>query len=133
MTIPKHHVAVWLDHHEARILRIASDAFEEDTLLAQGPHVRRHADRNTTEREHPDDAKRFFHDVARALDTADEVLVVGPSTAKLHFLKYVHAHDPQLEPRILGVETVDHPTDRQLAAFARRYFVDADRMRGLTA
>jgi hypothetical protein len=56
----------------------------------------------------------------------------GPSTAKLQFLKYVHAHEPKLEQRIVGMETVDHPTDAQLAAFARRYFRAADRMRGLT-
>jgi hypothetical protein len=46
-------------------------------------------------------------------------------------LKHVHAHDPKLEARIVGVETVDHPTDGQLAAFARRYFQAADRMLGL--
>jgi hypothetical protein len=34
-----------------------------------------------------------------------------------------------LEPKIVGVETVDHPTDGQLVAHARRYFHAADRMR----
>ena len=127
-----HHVAVWLDHHEARVFRIERDTFDEATFRAPRHHVRRHPDRNAAERNHPDDAKRFFHDVAAALDSAEEVLVVGPSTAKLHFLNYVHAHDPKLEQRIVGIETVDHPTDAQLAAFARHYFHRTDRMRGLT-
>jgi len=30
--------------------------------------------------------------------------------------------------RIVGVETVDHPSDRQLVAHARRYFKADDRM-----
>jgi hypothetical protein len=50
------------------------------------------------------------------------ILVVGPSTAKLHFLRLLHTHDRVLESRIVGIETVDHPTDRQLAAYVRTYF-----------
>lgn len=126
------HVAVWLDHHEARVFRIARDSFDEATFQRGAHHhVRRHPNRNAGAR-HPDDAKRFFHEIARALEQADEVLVVGPSTAKLEFLKYVHAHDPRLQARIVGVEAIDHPTDPQLAAFARSYFHRVDRMRGLT-
>ena len=131
-SVPNHHVAVWLDHREARVFRIAKDAFEESTLRDAHHHVRRDTSRQAVDGKHPDDPKPFFHDVARTLDEADEVLVVGPSTAKLQFIKYAHAHDPKLVQRIVGVETVDHPTDPQLAAFARHYFHGADRMRGLT-
>jgi stalled ribosome rescue protein Dom34 len=73
-------------------------------------------------KDHPDDAKRFFHEVARALDRADEILVVGPSTAKIEFVKYMHKNDHARDPRILGVETIDHPSDARLAAYARLYF-----------
>jgi stalled ribosome rescue protein Dom34 len=131
-SVPNHHVAVWLDHEEARVFRIAKDTFEESTLRDPHHHVRRDTSRQAVDGKHPDDPKAFFHDVARTLDEADEVLVVGPSTAKLQFIKYAHAHDPKLVQRIVGVETVDHPTDPQLAALARRYFHGADRMRGLT-
>ena len=59
-----------------------------------------------------------------------EVLVVGPGAAKLEFIKHVHKRDHALEPKIIGVETVDHPTDGQLVDFVRRYFRAADRMLG---
>ena len=36
-----------------------------------------------------------------------------------------------LVEKIIGVETVDHPTDNQLVAHARRYFRAADKMLGL--
>jgi stalled ribosome rescue protein Dom34 len=132
MTPPaSHHAAVWIDHQEARVFHVESASFDEATLRAPPQHhLKRHSDRTAAEKNHPDEAKHFFHDVARALDSADEILVVGPSTAKLQFLKYVHAHEPKLEQRIVGLETVDHPTDAQLAAFARHYFHRADRMRG---
>jgi hypothetical protein len=50
------------------------------------------------------------------------------STAKLQFVRYLHAHAPAVEARIVGVETSDHPTDAQFAAVARRYFCVPDRM-----
>jgi stalled ribosome rescue protein Dom34 len=131
MTASHHRVAVWLDHHEAHFFRIESDASEASTLPASHHHVRRHPDRNAVHPDHPDDMKRFFREVAAAVDSADEILVVGPSTAKLQFVRYVNAHAPKLEPRIVGVETVDHPTDAQFAALARRYFCVPDRMTGL--
>jgi stalled ribosome rescue protein Dom34 len=131
MTPPaSHHAAVWLDHQEARVFRIESASFDEATLRDPQHHLKRRTEGSMAEKSHPDDVKHFFHEVARALDSADEVLVVGPSSAKLQFLKYVHAHDPKLEQRIVGIETVDHPSDAQLAAFARHYFHGADRLRG---
>ena len=50
------------------------------------------------------------------------ILVVGPSVTKLRFLRYAQEHDRALESRIAGIETVDHPTDRQIVAYARNYF-----------
>ena len=47
---------------------------------------------------------------------------MGPSTAKLELVKHVHKHDHQLVGRIIGVETADHPTDKQIVAHARAYF-----------
>jgi hypothetical protein len=55
--------------------------------------------------------------------------VVGPAQAKLLLIKHIHAHDHALVDKIIGVETVDHPTDGQLVAYARKYFAAADRMR----
>jgi stalled ribosome rescue protein Dom34 len=127
------HVAVWMDHREARIFHVLAETFSKATIEAPHRHVHRHPKGEETDKnrdkEHPDDVHRFFHDVARALDDAEEVLVVGPSTAKLHFIKYVHRHDHVLESRIVGLETVDHPSDGQLVAHAKEYFKAADRMR----
>jgi stalled ribosome rescue protein Dom34 len=127
------HVAVWMDHREARIYRVVAGTFSKAIIDAPSRHVHRHPKGQETDKnrdkEHPDDAHRFFHDVARALDDAEEVLIVGPSTAKLHFVRYVHRHDPGLESKVVGLETVDHPSDGQLVAYAKHYFKAADRMR----
>jgi hypothetical protein len=43
-------------------------------------------------------------------------------------IKHLHAHDPKIADKVVGVETIDHPTDGQLVAYARKYFVAKDRM-----
>jgi hypothetical protein len=124
------HMVVWIDHSEARIFHVDGSNLDEKTLHAPTHHVHRHPKGGTAEHNHPDDAHRYFQQVARALDGAGRVLVVGPSTAKLQFIHYAYKHDPTLEPRIAGVETVGHPTDGQLVAYAKRYFAADDRMQG---
>jgi len=54
--------------------------------------------------------------------------VVGPAQAKLQLIKHIHARAPDMVKNIVGVETVDHPTDGQLVAYARKYFVAKDHM-----
>lgn len=122
------HVAVWIDHNEAKIYHIDAKSFDASNVLAPGRHVRRHPT-VTAEHNHPADAKHFYDDVVNALADAEAILVVGPGVAKLELIKHVHKHHAALEPKIIGVETVDHPTDGQLVAHARRYFHAADRMR----
>ena len=124
-----HHAAVWIDHHEAKVFRVNVDGFDVSIVESPHHHVHRHPI-GSEEKTHPTDAKHFFREVARALDQTDEILVVGPATAKLEFIRYLHKEARALEPKVVGVETVDHPTDGQLAAYARRYFLAADRMRG---
>jgi stalled ribosome rescue protein Dom34 len=71
----------------------------------------------------------FYHEIVEALKGAQEILVVGPANAKLNLIKHIQNHDQQMTDKVIGVETVDHPTDGQLIASARKYFIAADRMR----
>ena len=120
------HVAIWLDHAEARVFHIQAEEVEEATFFAASEKShRRHAREH--DKAHPDDEKHFFHDIARSIEGNDGVLVVGPSTAKLAFLRYLHTHDQAVERSVVGVETVDHPTDKQIVAYARAYFAPGQR------
>src|ERR1019366_2491154 len=121
------HIAVWLDHKEARTFAFQPDSADELTVLGP-PHNDHHKWTRGQEgiKEHPEDLKRFFHDRVQALQGVESLLVVGPGSAKLEFLRYVHTHDLTLEAAIVGIETVDHPTDGQIVAFARKYFKRVD-------
>jgi stalled ribosome rescue protein Dom34 len=122
------HAVIWIDHQEARIFHVHPDAADETIVLAPQHHMHRHPKGRGDAREHPDDAARFFGEVARALDGVDAILIVGPSSAKLEFLRYAHEHARRLESQVVGIETADHPTDGQIVAHARRYFKASDRM-----
>jgi len=55
------------------------------------------------------------------------LLDFGSRTVQL-LAKHISQHDAKLMKTIVGVETVDHPSDAQLVAYARHYFKAEDRM-----
>jgi len=77
---------------------------------------------------HASEDHAFLQAVAQSIADAGAVLVTGPANAKTELVKHISQHDPGLMKIIVGVETVDHPSDGQLVAYARRYFKAEDRM-----
>ena len=119
-----HLVAVWIDHQEAKIYRIEPEGFEISKVLAPHHHVKRKAQEQG---KHMDE-HGFFHEVAETLRGASALLIVGPASAKLDFIRHLQRHEHALEAKVRGVETLDHPTDAQLVAYVRHYFKDKDRL-----
>jgi stalled ribosome rescue protein Dom34 len=120
----KTHAAVWLDHHEARVFHVDLEGFDEKTLVAPAHHFHREA------REAALDDAHFFQTIAGALESAEEILVFGPSTGKRQFANWLDAHAPALAQKITHVDASDHPTDGQFVAEVRRHFrVPAPRIR----
>ena len=72
----------------------------------------------------------FFGHVCDALAGIQEVLVVGRHTGQADFKHYVDKHRPETAKRIVGYEIVDRPTENQLVALARQYFLEHDRTAG---
>ncbi len=130
-----YHAVVWLDHREARVIHFNPDEIDEAIVKSEGRHkvvtskMHLHHRAGSMEGYRAPEDQEYYHAVVEALGEAREWLVVGPGQAKLAFVKHVHAHDHALVGRIVGVETVDHPTAGQLVARARAYFRAADRMR----
>jgi stalled ribosome rescue protein Dom34 len=118
-----HHVAVWIDHREAKIFQIEPETFVMSKVVVPHHHVTRKASEHGTH----GDLGGFYHEVATALKGAGALLIVGPSSAKLDFIRHLQGHDHALEATICGVETLDHPTDPQFVAYVRHYFKDKDR------
>ncbi|MHB1667427.1 MAG: translational machinery protein [Thiomonas sp.] len=123
------HAVVWVDHAQAHVLFIDAEDVEKAIVEAAGnPHV--HHKRGTIGPGKAEEDQPYYHGIARALADAQEILITGPGQAKLALFKHMLHHDPAVAQRVLGLETVDHPTDGQLAMHARQYFRAKDRMLG---
>ena len=123
-----YHAVVWLDHAEAHVMQISPDDVEKSIVYPVNPHIHLHSRRGTLGSGRQAEDTDYYHAIVEALKGAQEILVVGPAQAKLQLIKHIHAHDHAMVDKVVGVETVDHPTDAQVVAYARKYFVAKDRI-----
>ena len=123
-----YHAVVWIDHHEARVFHFSPTDIDQLVLHPDHPTRHIHHKSNTIGSGHDSLDNGYLHAVAEAIADAGAVLVTGPANAKTELVKHIQHHDPKLMKVILGVETVDHPSDPQLVAYARKFFKAADRM-----
>lgn len=126
------HAAVWLDHNQAKIFHLGRDGFDETIIPSPRAHAQLHRRSGPgAEAGHREEGDpRYYRAVAGAIADAEAILVLGPSNAKLELMRWVRHHARELEHRIVAVETMDHPSDGQIAAYARRRLAAADAMRG---
>ena len=117
------HAVVWVDHQSAQVLRFGADLVQAMHVKAHTHHTRQHGSTVRTEHE-------FFGEVCDALVGVAEVLMTGAHTAQADFKHYVAKHRPATAALIVGYETVDHPSENQLLALARTYFLEHDRAAG---
>lgn len=123
------HAVVWIDHHEARVFHFNPEEVDRLVLHPHEPTPHIHHKAGSIGSGHEAEDQDFFHQVAGAIKGAGAVLVAGPANAKTELIKHISHHDPDLATIIVGVETVDHPSDAALVAHARAYFKTEDRMR----
>jgi len=124
------HAVVWLDHSEAHVMHFNNDAAETEKIRARSKHQHLHHKAGAPGARHSPQDQKYYHEVAHALGDALEILIVGPSTAKLGLMKHMQKHDHAIAEKVVGIESVDHPSDGQLLAYARHYFDRDDRLRG---
>jgi hypothetical protein len=110
------HAVVWTDHHTAQVLQFDAEQVQASNVHAHEHPTAQHGSGVRAEHE-------FFADVCAALDGIQEVLVTGSHTAIADFRHYADKHRPQTATRIVAYEVVDHPSENQLVALARAYFL----------
>ena len=117
-----YHAVVWLDHSEAHVFHFTSEEIQKLTAQSTNPRPHQHHKRGSTGSGNAKEDHAYFEHVTGLLKGAQEILVVGPAKAKLDLIKHIHKHHQDMVAKIAGVETLDHPTDGQLVAYARKYF-----------
>jgi stalled ribosome rescue protein Dom34 len=126
--VMKKAVGLWIDHREAVIItvadageviqRISSDVEQHGRFSAHAPEGSPEDRRDRRFGEH---LHRYYDEVIAAIRDADSILIVGPGEAKGELAQRLeHA---KLRDRIVGIETVDKLTDRQIVAKIRQHFL----------
>jgi stalled ribosome rescue protein Dom34 len=128
MSTHHYHAVIWIDHREARVFHFSPTDVERLVLHPDHPTKHIHHKANSIGSGHASADHDYLHAVAESIADAGVILITGPAGAKTELVKHIHNHDPKLMNVTVGVETVDHPSDAQLVAYARRYFHATDRM-----
>ena|SRR5579871_4368343 len=128
MNTHHYHAVVWIDHREARVFHFTPTDVERLVLHPDHPTRHIHHKTNSIGSGHAAEDHAYLKAVAESIADAGAVLIAGPSNEKTELIKHIREHSPKLMSAIVGVETVDHPSDAQLVAYARKHFKATDRM-----
>jgi len=129
VTMSYPHVIVWLDHHKATIIDFSFDDQHVQRVASEHP-VQLHRKSGPMGAGRAPDDRHFFDGITKTIEMSHEVLVAGPGTAKVAYMSDLEKRHPVLAKKVVGVESLDHPSDGELLAFARRYFKRVDALRG---
>ncbi len=124
------HAIVWLDHLSARVIAFSDGPGETIPIESESDHRQLHRKSGKPGSGHASDDVVFFNDVAAAIADVREILITGPGTAKTAFKRYLAQRHHDIERRIVGLETMDHPSDSELLTYGRKYFRRVDQLDG---
>ena len=125
----KKQAGLWIDHREAFVVLVGDDAEKtEGVESGMEKHVR-FSGRSASEEGSADDQRdrqfaahlnKFYDEVISHIRDAESILLFGPGEAKGELKKRLA--NVGLGERVVGIETVDKMTDREIAAKVRQHF-----------
>lgn len=127
--MPFNHVVVWLDHTEAHIIHFNRDTAEFTVIKTGEVTPRLHIKSGIPGSGRTAENSAYLNDIAGSVKDAQEILIVGPGLEKMSFIKHLQKQHRDTADKVVGVETVDHPSNGQLLAYAKKYFYKVDMMR----
>lgn len=118
---------VWMDYQEAKLYKLSGTEPKKRQMKLHSHQHSKHPHGKQESHHHPE-ADKWFHEIAEALKgDASEILLMGSGEAKKLFKSYLeHKYAHSLGKAVVGVETVDHPTEAQLLEKARSFFKQYD-------
>jgi hypothetical protein len=128
-------VGVWIDHRKAIVVAVTDKGEETGLIISKvekqlrrsgdsplkGPYESQQVpESDSRQRTFTRQLNIYYDAVIASIRDAESILIFGPGEAKGELKKRLARNN--LGGRIVGVETVDKMTDRQIAAKVRRYF-----------
>jgi len=119
-------LGVWIDHRKAVIVIIGKGEGMTTVTSDLEKHVRysgaagEDSAEDQIDRRFTGHLNKYYDNVIACMREADSILILGPGEAKGELEQRLRKES--LGERIVGIETVDKMTDRQVAARVRRRF-----------
>jgi stalled ribosome rescue protein Dom34 len=124
-----YHALVWLDHRVAKVFHFNTEDSQRETVNSTHPDQNLHHKANSSDSGHAPVDKEYLERIAKAVANSGAILIVGPGSAKTELHAHIEKLHSQIAKKISAVETIDHPSDGALLAYARHFFKADDRMR----
>ena len=133
----KEYVGIWIDHEKAFIVSIAGDHVSINHIASNvDGHIRvSGGSRHSTPygpQEGPSEGRReerrrqklrqYYKKIIRILSDAEEFFIFGPGEAKRELIKEMKK-SKDLSSRIVGTETTDKMTERQIKAKVVKFLI----------
>jgi hypothetical protein len=128
-------VGLWIDHRKAVIVVVTEKGEETKLVISKVEKQRRRSGDSPLKGSYEaqqvpaDDSREarltgtlniYYDAVIACVRDAESILIFGPGEAKGELKKRIEKG--KLSRRIVGIETVDKMTDRQITAKVRQYF-----------
>jgi hypothetical protein len=120
-------VGLWIDHRESILVIVTGEGEETKRITSNmEKHVRFSGGAQVSSEEDIRDNKfaghlsKYYDEVITSIGDADSILIFGPGEAKGELEKRLEHKG--LGGRVVGVETVDKMTDRQIASRVQQRF-----------
>jgi stalled ribosome rescue protein Dom34 len=124
----KKEAGLWIDHRKAVIVTVTEDGLETKQIQSNlDKHVRFSSGssedgeaEDMQDRQFVNRLNSFYDEVIAAIRDVESILIFGPGEAKGELVKRLERDE--IGGRIVGLETVDKMTDRQIAERVRQQF-----------
>lgn len=130
----KKEVGLWVDHRKTVIVTIKGGVEETQEIKSNmekhvrysgGEHSRDTSPQGSTaedmrDRQFGDHLSKYYDGIISTIRDADSIWIFGPGEAKGEFRERLEREN--LGDRIVGIETVDKMTARQIAAKVRQHY-----------
>jgi len=133
----KDYVGIWVDHKKVFIVSIAGDQVTINNMVSNvDGHLRLSGGSRTSTpygpQEGPSEGRReerrrqklrqYYKKIIRIISDAEKIFIFGPGEAKTELMKEMKK-SKDLSSRIVGTETTDKMTERQIKAKVRKFFI----------
>ena len=114
-----------MDHSSANLMEFTSDSIKTETIESEFTHADKehtlHRSEKTMHNKEQHEASEYYKKVGEAIRQYDDVLLFGPTEAKVELFNRLRV-DHRFEKIKIHVEKTDAMTENQRHAFVRTYF-----------